>query len=175
MATEPTTRREMPKVGTTSPPAAATPSPQAERGGSNAGWSTPPALWRGLKPLAREKRLSPTPSEDRLWQALRSGPFRTSGFRRQHPIGRFIVDLYCSQAQLVIEIDGPIHRRTAAEDAARQAELEARGLAVVRFSNAEIMGEFQRVLAEVSRTLAERTSPSLPAERGNEGERSHGD
>ena len=73
-------------------------------------WKTSPQLWHRLKPLAREMRLNPTPAEDRLWQRLRRSQIHGTPFRRQHTIERFIVDFYCPQAQLVIELDGPINQ-----------------------------------------------------------------
>ncbi len=57
---------------------------------------------------ARTFRKNPTKSEHRLWQALRKNPYSYK-FRRQHPIGHFIVDVYYPAARLVIEVDGTIH------------------------------------------------------------------
>ena len=58
---------------------------------------------------ARELRQPQTPAEQLLWRYLRSRPWEGIKFRCQHPIGRFIVDFYCAQAKLVIEIDGDSH------------------------------------------------------------------
>ena len=96
-------------------------------------WHTTPDLWERLKPLAREKRHTPTEAEDRLWQMLRRHQLAGLKFRRQHPIERFIVDFHCTEARLVIEVDGPIHHYSREEDAIRQELLEALGLRVVRF------------------------------------------
>ena len=97
-----------------------------------------PELWARLKPLAREKRAEPTEAEDRLWQALRR---RGAGskFRRQHTIDRFSVDFYCAGARLVVEVDGPIHEFTRADDAIRQEHLKSLGLRVLRFKNEEVL------------------------------------
>ena len=60
-------------------------------------------------------------------------------FRRQHAIDRYIVDFYCPEARLVIEVDGPIHRYTQDEDAQRQIKLEEHGLRVLRFTNDQVL------------------------------------
>ena len=85
-------------------------------------WQTPGRLWGKLKPLAREMRHAPTPAEQGLWQALRNRRLGVR-FRRQHTIGRFIVDFYAHEARLVVEVDGPIHAYTPEEDALQQAFL----------------------------------------------------
>lgn len=57
-----------------------------------------------------------TPAEQALWAKLRARQINSLKFRRQHPIGRFIVDFYCAQHRLIIEIDGPIHQKRAESD-----------------------------------------------------------
>src|SRR5512145_2079431 len=92
-----------------------------------------PKLWEKLKPIAREMRHEPTPAEDALWQVVRDHKIKGAKFRRQHSVGPFIVDFYCSKAKLVIEVDGSIHQYTQEEDAVRQEFLESMGLQVIRF------------------------------------------
>ncbi|MCS6918857.1 MAG: rRNA maturation RNAse YbeY, partial [Fimbriimonadales bacterium] len=75
-------------------------------------WYTESELWELLKPLARQKRREPTPAEKRLWKYLRNRQLLGFKFRRQHTIERFIVDFYCPEAKLVIEVDGEIHDYT---------------------------------------------------------------
>ncbi|HLF77165.1 MAG TPA: endonuclease domain-containing protein [Dehalococcoidia bacterium] len=105
----------------------------------------PPELWDKLRPRAREMRHEPTPAEKRLWDVLRR--MRPSGFklRRQHAIGPYIVDFYCVQAALIIEVDGPIHNTSVEQDTARQQYLEASGLRVIRFTNDEVLQEIAHV------------------------------
>ena len=97
-------------------------------------------------------RREPTRAEDRLWQRLRNRQASGLKFRRQHAIGRFIVDFYCAEARLVVEVDGAVHEDTADEDAARQEFLESRGLRVLRFSNDEVSKSLDRVLRAVADT-----------------------
>jgi len=109
------------------------------------GWYTSPHLWEQLKPLAREMRRAPTSSEDRLWQRLRNHQLRGFKFRRQHTIDRFIVDIYCSNVRLVIEVDGPVHQYTPEEDVIRQR--------VLRFTNEQVETNVESVLAEIGSAL----------------------
>src|SRR5579883_2859889 len=70
-------------------------------------------------PIARKLRKSPTDAEIRLWSRLRRKQIEGFRFRRQQPIGRYIVDFFCPEAKLIIEVDGGQHAERQAEDAAR--------------------------------------------------------
>ncbi|NMC79440.1 MAG: DUF559 domain-containing protein [Chloroflexi bacterium] len=98
-------------------------------------------------------RHNPTPEEDRLWQALRNKQLTGAKFRRQHAIDRFIVDFYCAEARLVVEVDGPIHQYSQEEDATRQEFLESQGLRVLRFSNDQINQDVETVLEQIAAAL----------------------
>lgn len=88
---------------------------------SGSRWHTPAELYAKLKPLGRQMRKDPTPAEDTLWQAVRKHQVAGLKFRRQHSIGQFIVDFYCSDLRLIVEVDGPVHDFTGEQDAVRQA------------------------------------------------------
>nr|MBC7245341.1 DUF559 domain-containing protein [Chloroflexota bacterium] len=90
-----------------------------------------------------------------LWQHLRRKQLLGYKFRRQHAIERFIVDFYCRDAGLVIEVDGPVHQYTAEEDAIRQEFLESIGLRVLRFTNEQVMTDIEGVLGTIARALQE--------------------
>ena len=113
---------------------------------------TSPELWEKLKPLARQKRREPTPAEDVLWQRLRRKALGVN-FRRQHAVGPFIVDFYCPEARLVVEVDGLIHVYTPEEDAIRQEFLETQGLRVIRFTNGEVIQFMDGVLEQIVEAL----------------------
>ena len=119
-------------------------------------WSTSSELWEKLKPLAREKRHDPTPPESRLWNHLRGKNLRGAKFRRQHTIERFIVDFFCAEAKLVIEVDGDIHQYTVIEDAVRQEFLESLGLRIIRFTNDEVLQSTENVLTNIANVLHNR-------------------
>src|ERR1700682_1407659 len=90
--------------------------------------------WDEQKPLRRGMRKKPTPTEDALWQRLRNRQLAGAKFRRQHPVDHFIVDFYCAEAALAVELDGAIHEHTREGDALRQAYLESLGLRFLRFT-----------------------------------------
>lgn len=102
-----------------------------------------------------------TPAENLLWQNLRNRKVSIHKFRRQHPIAKYIVDFYCHEARLVIEVDGKIHlmNDNPEYDQFRTEELERMGLTVIRFTNEEVLGDISRVLAEIRKHLTPRPSP----------------
>ncbi|WP_236631264.1 type ISP restriction/modification enzyme [Chloroflexus sp. MS-G] len=135
--------------------------------GSLGGWQTPAAVWKYLKPLAREMRKEPTEAEDVLWQHLRGKQLGVR-FRRQHAIDRFIVDFYARDPRLIIEVDGSIHETQEEYDAMRQAFLESLGYRVLRFTNEQVLQDIQGVLAVIRAVLEPHPlSPSPQAGKGN--------
>jgi very-short-patch-repair endonuclease len=117
---------------------------------------TTPELWEKLKPLARQKRHEPTTMEDALWRQIRNRRVAGAKFRRQYAIGRFIVDFYCAEARLIIEVDGSIHDYSQEEDRIRQAFLEGLGLQVIRFTNGDVSQHPHAVLERIAEVLASR-------------------
>ena len=116
--------------------------------------SASPLQWEKLKPLARQMRHAPTEAEERLWQALRNRGVAGLKFRRQHAIERFIVDFFCLERRLIVEVDGPIHDHQQEYDTVRQSYLESLGLCVVRFTNEEVLHQMDSVLGRIQ-TAAE--------------------
>jgi very-short-patch-repair endonuclease len=104
---------------------------------------------RSLVERAKEMRKNPTAAERKLWQFLRTFPFK---MWRQRPIDRFIVDFYCPRLKLVIEVDGAQHFTPEGRerDLQRTARLESYGLRVIRFTNAEVLNEFDAVCEVIS-------------------------
>ncbi len=102
---------------------------------------------------ARKLRQDQTDAEQLLWQELRGSQLEGLKFRRQYPIGRFIVDFYCSEKKLVIEVDGDKHfaPKQMDYDAARTAWLEEQGLRVARVTNDEVMDNLDAVLEWIAR------------------------
>jgi very-short-patch-repair endonuclease len=112
------------------------------------------AYRRGLKKSAQSLRRDPTPAERKLWfEFLRDLRVR---FTRQKPLGHYIADFYCASRMLVIEVDGDSHFSTLGEryDAARTQMLEAQGIRVIRFSNLEVMEQFEGVCQRITEALA---------------------
>lgn len=114
-----------------------------------------PRSSKAIKARARELRHPLTPAEDLLWQRLRARRLRGAKFRRQVPIGPFIVDFYCHEVRLVIELDGEPHAKAdqAALDAERSAWLVESGFRVLRFWNHELVHDLEAVVAHIEREL----------------------
>jgi very-short-patch-repair endonuclease len=99
--------------------------------------------------LARRLRRDGTGAERLLWSALRARGLAGAKVRRQHPLGGFVLDFYCAEARLAVEVDGGQHCDSAA-DAARDAALRAAGLTVIRYWNHEVMGNLDGVLEDLA-------------------------
>lgn len=102
-----------------------------------------------LRQRARELRGEQTPSEARLWHALRGRAAGGLKFRRQVPFGSYIVDFYCAEKKLVVEVDGGVHDDQVSYDAERTAWLESIGLKVIRVRNEDVMYRLDAVLDEI--------------------------
>jgi very-short-patch-repair endonuclease len=100
---------------------------------------------------AQELRKEQTPAERKLWAHLRYDRLGGLRFRRQQPVGPFIVDFCCAARRLVIEIDGDSHAGQVEYDKARTAYLQERGYTVIRFTNEDVQRRFDDVMAEIAR------------------------
>ena len=101
---------------------------------------------KNLTAIARENRNNPTKAEGKIWnEVLRMRQFASYKFLRQKPIGGYIVDFYCSELRLVIEIDGDSHAESVEYDEERTKILGALGLTVVRYTNDEVLTNIQGV------------------------------
>ncbi len=95
-----------------------------------------------LKPFAHELRTSMTKAEACLWKySLRAGMMKGYAFRRQRPVLNYIADFMCKELMLIIEVDGISHddENALIKDAKRQADLEAAGFTILRFSNHDVL------------------------------------
>ncbi len=120
-------------------------------------------------PKARRLRRSLTDVETKLWQRLRRDQLNGLNFRRQHPVGLYVLDFYCPAIRLAIELDGGQHNfhRQKQADERRTRWLEANGIKLIRFWNNDITSNFLGVLEEIARVTAELTpSPTLPLSGG---------
>ena len=142
-------------------------------------WQSRSSQWNRLKPDARRMRQEQTPAEAKVWSALRNKQVAGLKFRRQHAVDRYIVDFYCHEMRLVIEVDGPTHDATVEEDAIRQQVIENQGITFLRFKNDEVFDDLPSVLERILNVVGvanvspspfngEQASPTspLPAERG---------
>jgi len=106
---------------------------------------------------ARNLRKNQTPAENLLWSKLRSRQLSGFKFRRQHPIGQYILDFYCREAHLAIEVDGGQHAEDQKWklDNLRTAFLMTKGIRVIRFWNDDVLRDLENVIAEIDTALAE--------------------
>jgi very-short-patch-repair endonuclease len=101
---------------------------------------------------ARRLRREATPAERILWSGLRGAQLGTS-FRRQHPVGPYILDFYSPSLRLAVELDGDQHGRALGRerDARRDAWLGGKGIRVLRFWNSDVRGNLRGVLDDIWR------------------------
>ena len=109
---------------------------------------------------ARQLRKQSTDAEKILWRHIRSRQLAGYKFRRQAPIGKYIVDFLCYEQKLVIEIDGGQHQLRSKSDRERTNWLEAQGFRVVRFWNNQVLAETEAVLEAILREMQGEDSPS---------------
>jgi very-short-patch-repair endonuclease len=105
------------------------------------------------KSRARKLRRNLTDVENKLWSQLRARQFSGVKFRRQHPIGPFIVDFCCVERGLVVELDGGHHAEPSAADERRTRLIKRSGYRVLRFWDNEVLSNFYGVLERISEAL----------------------
>ena len=105
------------------------------------------------EPYARRLRRSQTAAERKLWLLLRDRRLAGFKFRRQHPLGPFIVDFCCPEARVIVELDGGHHSLTHDSDTARSGYLTGQGYRVLRFWNNEALGNISGVLERIVEAL----------------------
>jgi very-short-patch-repair endonuclease len=119
-------------------------------------------LRRWVSGRARELRVHQTPQEQQLWQELRAKRFAGFKFRRQEPIGRYIVDFVCFWARLVIELDGGQHGENVPHDENRDGWLREQGFTVLRFWNSDWTAHKESVLEKIWQELNKQQGTPSP-------------
>ena len=116
-----------------------------------------------LSPRAKRLRRAQTDAERKLWLRLRSRQMNGFKFRRQQPIGRYIVDFFCPESRLVVELDGGHHADQVQKDQRRTEFLNKTGYRVLRFWDNEVLTNTESVLQKIINELnhpSPRPSPS---------------
>ena len=106
------------------------------------------------KSLISKLKRKETKAEGKLWDLVRNRQLSGLKFRRQHKIGKFIVDFFCAEKLLAVEVDGAIHAYRVKEDEARSRWLESLGIRVIRFSNEMVLEHPEVVLKEIEGIIA---------------------
>src|SRR3989338_7277223 len=102
---------------------------------------------------AKLLRRNLTDAEQKLWYHLRAHRFMGRKFKRQKPMGRYVVDFVCLEEKLIIELDGGQHAESVEYDHVRDSWLRSEGYTVLRFWNNELMNEMNGVLEQIRLTL----------------------
>lgn len=110
--------------------------------------------------IAKTLRKNLTDSERKLWKYLRAKRFGGLKFRRQEPIGNYIVDFVCYEKRLVIEVDGGQHAQEKYEDAVRDGWLREQGFKVLRFWDNEVLANIRGVLELIRQSVTPSPHPS---------------
>ena len=110
---------------------------------------------KNLVSRARELRKNTTESEKIFWdKILRDKKLANVKFTRQKPLDHFIVDFYCASSQLVIELDGDIHKSQAIRDKERDGLLEQKfGLKIIRYRNDEVLGNPEKIVEDLTKRI----------------------
>ena len=108
-----------------------------------------------LKQLAKNLRNNSTLSEVLLWQHLKGKKMKGYGFHRQKPIGNYIVDFFCNELMLAIEIDGISHDEKINKDIKRQKQIESFGISFLRFDDIDVKINIEGVIVMIEEWIDE--------------------
>jgi very-short-patch-repair endonuclease len=142
------------------------PSPDKGRAGEGFAFDSPYLPYnKKLTSLARQNRSNPTKAESKIWkEVLRMRQFAEYKFLRQKPVGGYIVDFYCSELRLVIEIDGDSHAETVEYDEERTKLLNSLGLHVIRYTNDDVLQNIEGVYDDLHKAITAMNQPDQKRE-----------
>jgi very-short-patch-repair endonuclease len=120
----------------------------------------------------RQLRQRATVPERLLWGRLRDGRCAGLKFRRQQPLGEYVVDFFCATSRIVVELDGRSHEGRGVEDEVRQELLERQGIRVLRFTNDQVLADLQGVVEAIAAVCVPRDS-SIPRKAPSPGPAGH--
>ena len=130
---------------------------------------------KALTEKARENRKNPTSAEKKLWyEVLRNKRLDNLKFTRQKPLDEYIVDFYCAELMLAIEIDGDTHAEQEEYDKSRTENLNKYGIEVVRYTNSEVLNNLEGVYQDLSERVSEKKAPKSPTPLDKGGEEGSG-
>ena len=119
----------------------------------------PAKLPEDIRTWAREMRSRMTDAEALLWMLLRNRRIAGAKFRRQHPVGRYILDYYCVENKLGVELDGGQHGEALDYDQRRDDWLRTQGILVLRFWNNQMLTETEAVMEAIYQTIVATGTP----------------
>ena len=104
---------------------------------------------KAVRQAAKRLRRDAMPAERALWRVLRQRAVNGLRFRRQHPVDGLVLDFYCAECKLCVEVDGEVHEAQEERDAARTEKLALRGIRVLRFPNETVLTDMSAVLRAI--------------------------
>ena len=119
-----------------------------------------------LKKKARELRNNSTTSEIKLWMFLKNKQMLSYDFHRQKPLDEYVVDFFCNELMLAIEIDGLSHHNSEEYDTERQRKLETLGIRFLRFEDDEVFYNIEKVLKTIEEWINKNKNKISPLQRG---------
>ena len=123
-----------------------------------------------VRDAAKQLRQRQTDAEAVLWNALRNSRLHGLKFRRQYPVGKFVLDFFCRSCNLVIEVDGGIHDELQERDEERTRVLESYGYNVLRITNDEVLNDLENVLNRIATTAQHQSLSRTPLPELGEGQ-----
>jgi len=125
-------------------------------------------LCPNLDAFAKKLRKRSTDAENKLWRHLRAQRLQGFKFRRQEPIGKYIVDFVCYEKRIIIELDGGQHSEHEEEDQIRDEWFRSGGFKILRFWNNDVLSQTEEILEIIAKRCLESPSPSSPPIKGGE-------
>ena len=119
-----------------------------------------------LAKVARSLRRRSTDAERLLWRRLRARQLDGLKFRRQEPIGKYIVDFVCFERRVIVEVDGGGHAAEKGKDSQRDGWLRERGFKVLRFWNTDVIGNTDAVIEAIAESCVNHPPPAPPIKGG---------
>ncbi|MEK7377081.1 MAG: DUF559 domain-containing protein [Candidatus Margulisiibacteriota bacterium] len=113
------------------------------------------------KKFARELRKDQTLAEEQVWKLLRNRRYLEYKFRRQYVVEGFVIDFFCKELKLGIEVDGGIHLNRKEYDDIRQMIIESEGIRIIRISNTEIQNDPKILFMKIKQAIGN-NSVSVP-------------
>ena len=121
-----------------------------------------------LDDFARSLRKGSTNAENLLWKQLRAKRLLGLKFRRQEPIGKYIVDFVCHEKKIIIELDGGQHSEHEEKDQKRDEWFRSEGFKILRLWNNDVLSQTEEILEIIAKKCLESPSPSSPPIKGGE-------
>jgi putative DNA methylase len=138
-------------------------------------WHITPEMRERMTEIARSLRKNATPSEDILWQALRNRKLEGRKFKRQVDVGPFVLDFYCPEERLAVEVDGSIHALQQEADQQRQQLIESLGIRFVRLDAQLVESNLAQALKQIRSAFKSRQQSALPLSSRSVGEGAGGE